>query len=322
MKLDRDRGAPRRFHAGLSLVEMMVAMAIGLALLAGISYFYLGNRQTFRALDDLSRIQETYRYALELISNDIRQAGYSGCANITALPPPGQPAAQLAPAGHVLRQSIRGYPGAPVWPGPGAAPAGYVPNTEVIEVVRADVRGVQVTGLTGAAIPVAANPAGLVAGRDAVIADCSHVDVFAIQAASGTSLTPAAPLQKTYGIGAEVFPLSQTVYYIAVNPSGVPALYRRNNGVAEELAENVENLVVRFGVDTNNDYRTDLYQAAPAVADWRQVMSVRVNLVLRGGSRSATGVAPCTVEGLDCAAADGVLRQVATSTATLRNRVP
>lgn len=317
------------YQSGLSLVELMVAMTIGLLLTAGIGYFYLGSSQTFRAVDDLSRIQESYRYALDFIGTDIRQAGYAGCANVSAIPQPGTAGAQLAPAGDFLAQSIQGFTGAPLWPGPAPAPANYVPNTDVIRVMRADTLGTNVTAtMAGAAAPisVANNPGHIQAGDRGLIADCTHADAFTVNAVAGTTTItpdPLVPLQKAYGVGAEVFPLSDTVYFIGTNPSGNPALYRRvGTNASEELVENVENMVIRYGVDTNNDYAVDAYQAAGAVVNWRQVVAIRLNLVFRGINLTAVGAAPCLVEGANCAQADGQVRQVATATYGIRNRLP
>lgn len=312
---------------GLSLVELMVAMTIGLLLTAGIGYFYLGSSQTFRTVDDLSRIQESYRYALDFLGTDIRQAGYSGCANVSAIPPPGISGAQLIPAGHFLAQAVQGFAGAGAWPGPGAVPANYVPNTDVIRVMRADTRGTNLTGAmpgTAGPIAIANNPGGLAVGDTAVISDCTHADAFAVNALGGsTSITPGGGLQKVYGVGAEVFPLNDTVYFIGTNSGGNPSLYRRlGAGASEELVENVENMVLRYGADTNNDYAVDVYLASGAVADWRQVVSVRLNLVFRGANLTAVGVAPCVVEGINCALADNQVRQVATATYGIRNRLP
>lgn len=320
---------------GLSLVELMVAMTIGLLLTAGIGYFYLGSSQTFRAVDDLSRIQESYRYALDFVGTDIRQAGYAGCANVSAIPPPGTAGALLAPAGSFLAQAIQGYAAPAAWPNWGVignpVPANFVPNTDVIRIMRADTLGTNVTATmaaNNAPISIANNPGGIAPLHRFLIADCTHADVTAATAVGGTtSLTPHG-LQKPYGVGAEVFPLLEIVYFIGTNPAGNPALYRRVlrhgeiPGAAEELVQNVENMVLRYGVDNNNDYAVDAYVAANAVANWRQVVAVRLNLVFRGGNRTAVGVAPCVVEGVNCAVADNQVRQVATTTYGVRNRLP
>ena len=61
---------------GLSLVELMIAMTIGLILLAAMAYLFLGTRQTSRTQDDLSRLQETGRIALDVVGQMVRHARY------------------------------------------------------------------------------------------------------------------------------------------------------------------------------------------------------------------------------------------------------
>lgn len=61
---------------GLTLVELMVAMTLGLLILLAVSSIYLGSRQTFRMQEDNARLQETGRYALEVMGRSIRQAGF------------------------------------------------------------------------------------------------------------------------------------------------------------------------------------------------------------------------------------------------------
>lgn len=61
---------------GLTLVELMVAMTLGLLILLAVASIYIGSRQTFRMQDDNARLQETGRYALEVLGRSIRQAGF------------------------------------------------------------------------------------------------------------------------------------------------------------------------------------------------------------------------------------------------------
>ncbi len=70
-------------QAGFTLVELMVAMTLGLLLLTAIGTIYVGSAQTYRVQDDQSRLQEAGRTALEMIGHSIRQAGY---ANIGVSP--------------------------------------------------------------------------------------------------------------------------------------------------------------------------------------------------------------------------------------------
>lgn len=68
------RSLPPR-QAGLTLLELMISMTLGLLLVAGIGTIYVGSNQTYRVQEENARIQESGRYALEVIGRNIRQAG-------------------------------------------------------------------------------------------------------------------------------------------------------------------------------------------------------------------------------------------------------
>lgn len=66
----------RKKQNGLSLVELMIALAISAFLVAGLIYVFLGSKQAYRTGDALGRVQESGRFALEIMSRDLQQAGY------------------------------------------------------------------------------------------------------------------------------------------------------------------------------------------------------------------------------------------------------
>ncbi|WP_082411392.1 PilW family protein [Methylogaea oryzae] len=68
---------------GVSLVELMIAMTLGMMLVAVIGYAFMGARQTFRTMDTLSRMQENARFVFEGIAYDLRMAGSTGCSSAT-----------------------------------------------------------------------------------------------------------------------------------------------------------------------------------------------------------------------------------------------
>jgi len=70
-----------RASRGLSLIELMVALVIGLLLLAGALTVYMQSRSTYRTNDVASRMQEVGRYALDVIGPDVRLAGFWGLTN-------------------------------------------------------------------------------------------------------------------------------------------------------------------------------------------------------------------------------------------------
>ncbi len=60
---------------GMTLVEMMIAMGLGVFLLAGVMGIFTSSKQSYRMLENLSRMQENGRFAMDFMSRDIRQAG-------------------------------------------------------------------------------------------------------------------------------------------------------------------------------------------------------------------------------------------------------
>jgi type IV pilus assembly protein PilW len=66
---------------GLSLVELMIAITLGLILMSGVVKVFLNSKATYSTQQALSRIQETGRLAIEFVSRDVRMAGYNGCGS-------------------------------------------------------------------------------------------------------------------------------------------------------------------------------------------------------------------------------------------------
>lgn len=85
----------KKYGQGLSLVEVMVSLVIGMIILAGIFSVYLSNSQSFRFNSQLSRLQENGRFALSLIENDVRMAAYAGCAKMSLDDPEYNPAEDI-----------------------------------------------------------------------------------------------------------------------------------------------------------------------------------------------------------------------------------
>lgn len=66
-------------QTGMTLIEIMIALLIGAFLSAGILQIFIGSKQTYTMQENLSRMQENGRFALEFLAKDIRMAGYWDC---------------------------------------------------------------------------------------------------------------------------------------------------------------------------------------------------------------------------------------------------
>jgi type IV pilus assembly protein PilW len=89
---------------GITLIELMVALAIGSLLIAGAVFVYIQSRSTYRVSDTVARLQENARYALSVIEPDLQLAGNYGYSNdgaafsfVTNGSTSGVPSSQLAP---------------------------------------------------------------------------------------------------------------------------------------------------------------------------------------------------------------------------------
>jgi len=81
MRTQAQRRMPRASRSrGFSLVELLLALALGLVVVTGIVQLFVGNSQTYSVLNGQARLQENARFAMEFISRAARSAGYFGCA--------------------------------------------------------------------------------------------------------------------------------------------------------------------------------------------------------------------------------------------------
>jgi type IV pilus assembly protein PilW len=70
---------------GFSLVELMIALLIGLIISIGVVQIFGATRATYQLDESLARAQENGRFALEFLNQDVRHAGYAGCKRDTSI---------------------------------------------------------------------------------------------------------------------------------------------------------------------------------------------------------------------------------------------
>jgi len=66
-------------QAGFTLVELMVAMAIGMIVILGLMVAFDANRENFRFNNQMLQLHDSGRFALDSIIQDLRMAGDAGC---------------------------------------------------------------------------------------------------------------------------------------------------------------------------------------------------------------------------------------------------
>lgn len=64
-------------HRGFTLVEIMLAITLSLVLIAGVIQIYISSKESFRVQNELARLQDNQRIAIDFLQNDIRRAGFN-----------------------------------------------------------------------------------------------------------------------------------------------------------------------------------------------------------------------------------------------------
>lgn len=172
--------------AGLSLVELMIALVLGLLVVAGALAIFASNRQTYRTTEQLGRVQENSRVAFELMSRDIREAG-------------GNPCGQDLPTVNVVNNAaanwwsnfaggILGYDGGTAAPGltTGGGVAERVAGTSAIDVQSGANGVVTVTdhNPTSAQFKVSTIDHGINDGDLILVCDGDHASITQVTSAS------------------------------------------------------------------------------------------------------------------------------------------
>lgn len=304
-------------QTGLSLVELMVAMLIGLVLLAGVVQVYLGSRQSQQVTENLGRMQENARFASDLLARELRMAGFMPCrktgnfANVIN-----------SGGGNTFTDFANGpitgfdetddtFPGVSF----GTSSGDRVSGTEAF-VVRG---GGDTTYAVNNHQPAASSAAfflndlhDLEDGDIVLVCDTEQSSLFQITNTNTTNVTVVhntggsvspgnctkglgSPVvcttngtPYTYGDDAQIVKFQAVGYYIGISRSGATtSLYERRlnvdtSGLSEtsrELVEGIENLQLRYGEDADDDGTPERYIEAGSVADWNDVVAVRLGLL-------------------------------------------
>ncbi|KAF1698445.1 pilus assembly protein PilW [Pseudoxanthomonas jiangsuensis] len=346
-----------RRQRGLSLVELMVALVIGLILVLGLVEVFGASRAAYQLSEGMGRAQENGRFAIDFLQRDIRMAGHFGCVNDQA-----RRLTDDAFNSHFgvdgaldFGYSIRGYEDAS--PDDIDLSPERIDGTDtlVLRFLRGNGAPILTVDTSNPAAPFATvDPAkwsvlqdsGVASPEMFGVADCAYADVFsadAVDAASGKVTAPAGVDLGRYGTSpgggpAMLYRAEVVVYYIGLGAGGQPSLWRaRLNGdgdvASEELVEGIENLQLRYGMDRNDatdptgfmDTQGTADDVGDADLDWRAVGQVQVALLAASpapaAAAQASQVEPNLLGEAVDAPDDGRYRAVYETTIALRNRL-
>ena len=278
-----------RNQSGLTLVELMVALAIGSFLVIGSVQIYTQSREAFVINESIARVQETAQFAMDTIEADLRMASNWG---------------RTSRALAIEYRSIDGVAN----PKPLNNVPGDCGEDWVLDLA------VPVDGANNAFNLPCAAQGGVQASSDLITVRRATVAPQPLQAGRLQIQTTriAGELFEDGAIPSLFNPADSTThnllvssYYVAADSNlipGVPTLRRKSlvvtGGVSSivdvEVAPGVENLQVQLGIDVDEDNTVDRYvnpgddiydPAAAGYVPGARVITARVWIVVRGVSR-------------------------------------
>ena len=288
---------------GLTLIELMVGMVLGLLLMIGVVNVYIGNRQANQINEELSRMQDNARIAFELMAREVREAGGNPCG--TPLVSNVLNGASGDPWLDWAAGSVLGVEAGVDLPGvtSGTGVGERVIGTDAFIVRSGSINdGVVITEHVPSSARFSVNTTahGFVTGDILMVCDYRQAAIFQTTSASdsnsnvvhNTGALSPGNCSKGLGLptvctalgtpytfnGGFISRLSSTAWYIGNNGSGGRSLFRAVGGVAvqtQEIAQGVQDLQVQYLTRSGATLATN-YVDASAVTDWTEAAANRV----------------------------------------------
>jgi type IV pilus assembly protein PilW len=314
-------------QAGRTLLELMIAITIGLVVVGAALAIYAGTTGSSRVSETEARLNENAAITLGLLQQQIRLAGYS---------------AIVGPPSFGLRKNMDGVGSAGIRGCTGGISS--VTSTVAFSSIAcnnvttsSDALVVRYEADTNNTIPVGT---GASAQPSNCVGEGIAITTVSSATATGSTLTMAK------------FALADNRYYVQTTgtPSGGPELYCVGStgfntvtntvtyGTPQPIMEGVERLDLSFGVaGTTTGTVTVAYMSAQGIDTnlstetdrWKRILTVRVCLLLRNtasSDQSSRSAITDTSKYYDCSntqrtSTDGYLRRAYTSTILLKNRL-
>lgn len=291
----------RTYQKGLSIIEMMILITIGLIILAGLTAIFISNSRARTEIERANRQIENGRYAMQLLSDDVRLAGYYAEFDPSGLTLPGS-SDPCSTSYSMWRGSlplhVQGYDN---------VTASTIPTCVSDVKLGTDILVIRRVSTCEAGVgdcdPVLANAPYLQASlcSDPTELGFPIVDNSSYQGHYYNLGIPAGGFnlrQRGCGTTAALHRYFTHIYFIANNNKagdGIPTLKRAELGPGPcisgsppcftivPLVDGIENLQLQYGIDSPTvDGIPDSYSAAPAnMTEWHAVVSVKINLLAR-----------------------------------------
>jgi len=280
---------------GLSLIELMVAMALGLLVIGVVTALYSNMTSSNAALTNASQQLQNGSYAMGFLSQELRHAGYYGEAYTASTAPAALPdpciTADVVALRAALTFPIQGYDAPVASPITCIQPADFVPGTDVLVLRRVSTQLTALASLDSQQIYVQNNNDWTDANNP--IVNVGVVANFTLLAKDGVTSADLRQYQlriyyvspcHRYAAGATACSAGadggRPVPTLRMLELTAGAGGARLDSIA--LAEGVENLQIDYGVDSAGQGAAQDFVTNPAgLADWGNVTEVKLNLLVR-----------------------------------------
>ena len=341
----------RAREAGLSLVELMVAMTIGLIITGMVGTVFISSKQSLRYQEATGRLQENARFAFDVMSYAVRNAGYLPCGPVSSTVKYANVVNDWSTSWWLdLSSPLVGYDGEESTFPSDFDDLDIAADSDALITVGVDAANeTSVTGHNAVSAQLDTATHSIPAGAILAVSDCAQTTVFQMTGPNNanpthivhntgtgepgncTKLLGAScgktAVAYTFRDGSTVMRLQSHAFYVAPSQTGTGrslwslALNDSGSPSAVELIEDVEDMQLEYGEDTGTDGTPNRYVTADSVTNWDNVIAVRISLLLSTREDNLTSV-PQTYRynGEDITATDRRLRRSYSSVVTLRNR--
>jgi type IV pilus assembly protein PilW len=318
---------------GFTVIELMIALALGAFLLMGLVQIFTANKQSNNLQVAFSRVQESGRIASEIIARDIRKADFWGCTsdqtNINDHLDHADPDYDPATSDWLTGSGVNGIDNASSVQIDGL---NVIDGSDVLILKTSSDAckglGKTLNSTVAAALHVS-DDCELDDGMIAIITNCKGGEMFTVTLFNGqcgggkctvvhnTGANPYAGwidnatknFSQKYGAEARILIPIKKTYFIANGAQGDPSLYVKvNNATSTELVSGIEDLQILYGEDTDIDKAIEVYDVQTGITSMDEVLSIRVSLSVTSTQRISTQ-------------GDGLLRKNFVTTSTVRNRI-
>lgn len=310
---------PIRPTNGFTLVELLIAMTLGVFMMTGVLSVFLSSKQSYAQQDALGQMQENARFALEMLARDTRMAGFGGCSNAISIA--NTLDSNYTGEANSFSRGLTGYLGnASNSTFPATFQGVSEPNTDAIiihTVNNNDALIVSNHSPSTSTITYTTSASTLQVGDIIVMVDnnCSNMTIFANTGPTGanpststhdgdaitgqaykncestklkgnfTCTDTSSALELAYSAGSRVYQMDSFAYYIADSSadSSILSLYRQDvsgSSGSRELVEGITDLDIFYGLKVAGNVQ---YLRADGItnANWVNVQSVRYNVTVR-----------------------------------------